>query len=390
VGVTSLEEQALLAQLSEPEPPADPDGPEVEPATDPGSDPDFVAQQREIWQARLEAFDPQQPDPELSALIRGLLRSGDIPLLAKAVLEFPGSFPATFPQGGDIASAKLDLAAYLETVDAEELPSDAEFFESLNRHALATAVATQGDARIVRSLHQDFGAAGLVELIGRLSPRVGALLFALAPLEEQHEVARLLAPRKVMELADQLLRSNRMDPSEAEHLFAVLAAAQGAAPAPVIVEVAEVSDRGAAFDAAGALSVLLPMLEPGHRASLFAAALGRSHGAVPTWYKGILVADMLLVLPSEARADLLLGVDASVLAAWLFLESPDARARLLAGVPDSLRVSVEASSRFPSRERQLVLAARGRRELAAGFQRQLVRARIPFEDVVVPVAPGDV
>ncbi len=392
VGVTSLEEQALLAQLSQPpvEPPATPDGSDTAAAGEASEvDRAYVAQQQEIWEARLQGLDPLHPDPELSALIRGLLRSGDIPLLAKAVLKFPDSFPAAFPLGGDIASAKLELAAYLETVDVDTLPSDVAFFESLNRHALSAALVSQSDASVVRSLHEDFGASGLVDLIGRLSPRVGALLFALAPLEEQNEVARLLTPRRVWDLAEQLLRSNRMDPAEAEHLFAVLGAAGGGAPAPAVVEAVEVSDRGAAFDAAGALCALLSRLEPEHRAALFAGALKRFQGALPAWYRGILVADMLLVLPAEARADLLLGVDPEILAAWLSLEGPDTTASLLAGVPDSLRVSVEGWSRFPSRARQLALAARGRRELARGFQRQLARARIPFEGVVVSQDPGE-
>ncbi len=392
VGVTSLEEQALLAQLSQPpvEPPATPDGSDTAAAGEASEvDRAYVAQQQEIWEARLQGLDPLHPDPELSALIRGLLRSGDIPLLAKAVLKFPDSFPAAFPLGGDIASAKLELAAYLETVDVDTLPSDVAFFESLNRHALSAALVSQSDASVVRSLHEDFGPSGLVDLIGRLSPRVGALLFALAPLEEQHEVARLLTPRRVWDLAEQLLRSNRMDPAEAEHLFAVLGAAGGGAPAPAVVEAVEVSDRGAAFDAAGALCALLSRLEPEHRAALFAGALKRFQGALPAWYRDILVADMLLVLPAEARADLLLGVDPEILAAWLSLEGPDTTASLLAGVPDSLRVSVEGWSRFPSRARQLALAARGRRELARGFQRQLARARIPFEGVVVSQDPGE-
>jgi hypothetical protein len=392
VGVTSLEEQALLAQLSQPpvEPPATPDGSDTAAAGEASEvDRAYVAQQQEIWEARLQGLDPLHPDPELSALIRGLLRSGDIPLLAKAVLKFPDSFPAAFPLGGDIASAKLELATYLETVDVDALPSDVAFFESLSRHALSAALVSQSDASVVRSLHEDFGPSGLVDLIGRLSPRVGALLFALAPLEEQHEVARLLTPRRVWDLAEQLLRSNRMDPAEAEHLFAVLGAAGGGAPAPAVVEAVEVSDRGAAFDAAGALCALLSRLEPEHRAALFAGALKRFQGALPAWYRDILVADMLLVLPAEARADLLLGVDPEILAAWLSLEGPDTTASLLAGVPDSLRVSVEGWSRFPSRARQLALAARGRRELARGFQRQLARARIPFEGVVVSQDPGE-
>ncbi len=392
VGVVSPEEQALLAQLAQPEGDGatSPDAKDAAVvADDTDADQGFVEQQEAAWQARLEALDADHPDPELSALIRGLLRSGDIPLLAKAVLHFPESFPAAFPQGGDVASAKLELAAYLETADVDALPSDRELFESLNRHALSAALVTQADARIVRSLHEDYGAAGIVEIIGRLSARVGALLFALAPLEEQHEVARLLAPRKVWEMAEQLLRSNRMDPNETEHLFTVLGAAQGDRPQPAVVEALEVSDRGAAFDAAGALSVLLPRLAPNQRAALFAGALQRFEGSLPTWYRGILVADMVLVLSDEARADLLLEVDGEVLAAWLSFLDADAKRALLAGAPASLRASVDSFAGFSSRARQLSLAARGRRELARGLQRQLVRARIPFEAVVGPTAAGD-
>jgi len=390
VGVVSLEEQALLAQLSQPEADVAVEEPDAVAASEvTESDLIFVEQQEALWQERLAALDPANPDPELGALIRGLLRSGDTPLLAKAVLRFPDSFPAAFPNGGDIASAKLELATYLETVNADELPSDVEFFESLNRHALSAALMSQADARIVRSLHEDFGAAGLVDMIGRLSPRVGALLFALAPLEEQHEMARLLAPRKVVELASELLRSNRMDAGETEHLFAVLGAAQGDLPHPAMVESAEVSDRGAAFDAAGALSVLLPMLNPGNRAALFAAALHRFQGSAPGWYRGILVPDMLAVLPCEARADLLLEIDVELLAAWMSLADGETQHRLLAGAPNSLRASVGSFGAFASRGRQLALAARGRRELAQSFQRQLVRSGIPFESVVVPPAGDD-
>ncbi len=392
VGLTSVEEQALLAQMAQPgsDGSTTPDG--AEPAAGEGSDADraFVQQQEAAWTTRLQEMDAEHPEPELSALIRELLRSGDVPLLAKAVLHFPDSFPAAFPTGGDIASAKLELAEYLKTVDADDLPSDIDFFESLNRYALSAALVTQSDAQMVRSLHEDFGAAGLVEMIVRLSARMGALLFALAPLEEQHEVARLLAPRTVAEMAEQLLRSNRMDPNETEHLFAVLSAAQGDGPAPIMVETDEVSDRGATFDAAGALSVLLPWLEPTHRSALFSGALQRFQGSVPSWYRGILVADMLLVLTDEALSDLLLEVDVELLAAWLSFQDAERRALLLEGVPNSLRVSVDGLSQFPSRARQLALAARGRRELARGFQRQLVRSRIPFESVVAPQARGDV
>ncbi len=391
IGVASLEEQALLAQLAQPEG-------EAQAPTDPGdatggegSDADqaFVQQQEAAWQARLERLDAEHPDPELQALIRELLRAGDVPLLAKAILRFPERFPAAFPEGGDIATAKLELAEFLKTVDVDELPSDLDFFEALNRHALSAVLISQSDARIVHSLHEDFGAAGLVELIGRLPARVGALLFALAPLEGQHEMARLLGLRKIAEMVQQLLLSNRMDPGEAEHLFEVLSAAGGDTPVPTVVQVGEVSDRGAAFDAAGALSVLLPRLEPRLRTALFEGALQRFQGSLPTWYRGILFADLLLELSDEARADLLLELDVQVLAAWLSLIDADLRERVLSGAPDSLRASVDASSLFPSRARQLALAARGRRDLARGFQAQLARARVPFESVISPLATGE-
>ena len=38
----------------------------------------------------------------------------------------------------------------------------------------------------------------------------------------QHEVGRLLTPRQVAAMAEQLLRSNRMDANETEQLFAVV------------------------------------------------------------------------------------------------------------------------------------------------------------------------
>lgn len=379
VGRASAEEQALLAQLANPEPEAVASAEVSEEAGEAGRA--FVAEQEANWKARLEAIDPEHPDLELQALIRERLRAGDLPLLAKAILHFPENFPAAFPSDGEIATAKIELAELLQSVDPSTLPDDEAFFSALQRHTLAATLSTQPDARIVRSLREDFGAAGLMELIGRLPTRVGALLFAHAPPVEQQELVRLLAPSQVVGLADQLLRSNRMDPTETRALFAALG---GAAGAPLGPPPGQITDRGTTFDATGALAVLLTSLSRAERSALFSAALARAHGSLPAWTRGILTGDMLLVLSPEARADLLLELEAEPLAAWFSLLDSDLRRALLEGLPDSLRLAIQASSAFPSRTRQLALAGRGRRELARGFQRQLARAGIPFERVVQP------
>jgi hypothetical protein len=384
VGRESLEERALLAQMSrgEDEPGGDGNAAPAKEATE--EDLEFVAAQSEAWAKRLEAANADHPDPELKALIRDLLRTRDMPMLAKAVLRFPDNFVAAFPAGGDVASAKLELADYLKSVDTSALPSDVEFFRALDRHARSAALASQSDAQVVRSLRDEFGATGLVSLIGSVPPRTGALLFALAPADEQHEMVRLLSQRQMVDLAEQLLRSNRMPKAELAYLFRVLEAARADEPLPPAPPAGEVADRGAEFDAAGALSVLLPSVRPAQRAALFGGAVERFHGSLPAWYRGIFLADMLFAIDDEARTDLLLELDVETLAAWISLLDPDARERVTGDLPASLRASVAGAAISPSRARQLALAERGRQDLARGFQRQLARAKIPFERVVVP------
>lgn len=385
VGRASLEEQMLMAELQR----GDGAGPAEAAVVESGVDEaEFVAEQEAAWQARLDGRDADNPDPEIQALLRELLRSRDLPLLAKAVLRFPDHLPAAFPSGGGFATAKLELSDYLKTVDNELLPSDAEFFRQLNRHALSAAVAAQSDAQLVVNLREEFGPTGLASLIGQLDDRPAALLFALAPTDAQVEIVRLLPPPRVAGMAEMLLQSNRMSPSETQHLFDVLAAARGEVTIPSAAPSKRISDLGEEFDAAGALSVLLESVNPTRRASLFRAALERSHGSLPTWYRDILVADMLFDLPSESRADLMLEVDIEPLAAWMSLLDRDTQARLLGGLPRALATSVQATKDFGARSRQVQLAARGRRELARGFQRQLARSGMAFERVVVPVGGG--
>jgi hypothetical protein len=392
VGRESFEEQALLAELArggggEPDAGAPDD---AAPAPEADDDATYVARQDAAWRLRLQAMDPDHPDPELQAMVRELLRAGELPLLAKAVLRFPDSLPAAFPTGGDVATAKLELAEFLKTVEVDTLPADADFFRALDRHALSAALASQRDADVVRGLREEFGAAGLVALIDSVPARAGALLFALSPAEAQHEMVRLLRPRRMGEMAEQLLRSNRMDQTETTYLFDVLEAARGDRTMPPAPDSSDVSDRGAAFDATSALSVLLSRIEATPRSRLLGGALERNHGSLPSWYRGLLFPDLLLELSDEARADLLLGVDSESLAAWLSLLEADTSEQLLLGMPESLRASVRASSGFASLARQLALADRGRRDLATGFQAQLARAGLSFEQVIQGLAAGAV
>jgi hypothetical protein len=128
--------------------------------------------------------------------------------------------------------------------------------------------------------------------------------------------------------------------------------------------------------------VLLPELAPETRAALFQRALERFNGSLPAWYRGIFFADLLLDLPAEARVDLLLEIDVQHLGAWYSTLDSRTQERLIMGLPTAVRVSLESTPTFASQARQLAVAERGRQDLARGFQRQLTRANLSFEDVV--------
>ena len=308
--------------------------------------------------------------------VRDRLRQGDIPFLAKATLHFPDHFPQVFPDGGDVAAAKLDLAEHLRTASMDALPDDRAFFEALNRHAVAGRVASQADAELVRRLREEFGAAGLARTMRALTPRLGGLLFAWVAPGMQHEVGRLLSPRQVSSMAEQLLRSNRMDAAETDQLFAVVRGETTSADG-------RVTDQGAELDIAGAVSLLLSRLARGTRSELLAEAVARAQGSAPSWMRGIFLADMLDGLPAESRADLLLGVDVTALAAWLALRERAVADDIVAQVPDSLRNTLAAVS-IPAEPAALARAARmGQRSLARGLQAQLDRLGIPFETVLM-------
>lgn len=374
VGQATMEEQMLLAQLqggggleSSEVTAVSPDDPDAESRA-------IVAAQIEAWRLRLDT-DP--PDPAIQALIRERLRADDIPFLAKAVMVFPDRFPGAFPSGGDVATAKLKLADFIASSDQEHVLSDVDFFEALERYAVAAALATQTDAEIVRLLREDFGAAGLADLIGTLPPRLGAVLFSLAPPASRHDLVRLLSASQVAGMSQQLLLSNRMDPAETARLFAVL---RGEALGDQAVAV---SDRGATFDAAGALSVLLSALDGDTRAGLFEQAIARFRGTVPAWTHEIFVADMLQGVPAEVRSDLLLGVSVESLAAWLSVQDRTDALLVESTMPTSLRATVQSIPPLVDRDRQLLHAEKGRIALAQGLQGQIQRLGLSFEHLLV-------
>ena len=374
VGKASIEEEMLLAQMA-----AEAGAPPTE-AEVVGDDEDaltdaFVEEQHALWAQRLADFDPVSPDLALHALIRDRLRAGDIPFLAKAVLRFPDHFPAIFPDGGDVAAAKLALAEFLRADDTSELPDDPTFFKALARHAVAGRVAAQADADTVRRLREEYGAAGLADTIQGLTPRLGGLLFAWVAPGTQHEVVRLFSPRQVAAMSDQLLRSNRMDARETEQLFAVVRG-EGAGSS------GRVTDQGAELDVAGALSLLLGRLARGTRNQLLTDALARFHGGVPAWFRQLFIADMLHALPSEARADLLLGVDATDLAAWMSSLESTAADDVRAVMPDALRSTLTAVGVSSDLDARAAAARRGRLAMARAFQAQLSRLGVAYDAVL--------
>lgn len=381
LGVETLEEKMLAAELTAtPAQPADAAPAHVESDADPEVEA-FVEQERARWTTRLARLDAGHPDPALTALVRDRLRAGDLPLLARAVLTFPDHLPAAFPSGGDVAPAKLALADYLQTVDEDALPTEAELFAVLHRHAAAATLATQADAEVVRSLRDDFGPAGLTDRIRPLHPRLGGLLFAMSPPEARQELVRLLPSRVRAAMAGQLLKSNRLDPLETTRLFDVLRAPGGVGASSH--DHITVSDRGAALDSAPtAVSELLTSLPATTQTHLIDELLVRTEGSAPAWTRGVLTPSMLLTLPQEARSDLFLGVSTEAVAAWLGTLPADSAAELTAGLPDSLRTSLRAVAQTLDADALQTRAAEGRRALSSGLIEQLTRLGRPFESAL--------
>jgi len=339
-----------------------------------------VSEQLLAWRKRLAEG---EADPALRALITDLLRLGERRLLAKAVILFPEEIPKLLPKAGALASAKFELAKFLKSAEPASLPSDEFFLEKLNRYALSASLISQPDTDLIRSLHDEFGVTALVELLSALPGRYSALLFALAPEVMQYEAVELLDPQQRAEIAEQLIRSNRMDLLETEYLLAVLAALRASEAIPAPPRQGRVSDRGTEFKATATLSILLPTLSSEARAMLIQETLRRLNGSLPGWIKSTLYAEMLLKLEEETRRDLLLEIDVKLLSAWLRVQSAAAREYLLEDAPRSLRAILLSSPTPISPEEHYALVNDGRVALSAALQRRLLEAEIPFQTLLV-------
>jgi hypothetical protein len=224
----------------------------------------------------------------------------------------------------------------------------------------------------------------VAQLIAHLPARHAALLFALAPSDCQTQVAQTLSRQLRVQISGQLLSSNRMSREEQDHVFAALDAARRGRPLPAPPPPAAntITDRGREFDAAGALSVLLTHVDPEDRRALFAPAFERSGGAPPLWFEEILHPEMLLKVPHELRADMLLELDLKALAAWSSIQRPAWQLSFAEGLPPSLQSALRANTAFDSRADQLRVARAGHNELVSAVKRLLARGKVSFWELV--------
>ena len=102
----------------------------------------------------------------------------------------------------------------------------------------------------------------------------------------------------------------------------------------------------------------------------------------PGWYENILSPQMLLRVPKEQRADLLLEVDVKGLAAWLSLQPMARREALVGQLSTSVQTALTSSMTFGSRTEQLELAHRGQGELVASVKRRIARGTLSFPELV--------
>ena len=388
LGRESLQEKALLAQLAaeSPEagrgPPAVGEGSQTAgmPAT--ADDEGFVDEQRRLWTARVTHTEASSD--AFGELVRQWLSTAEFPMLAKAMSVFGDGLSKVFPSQGEYAASKVKFAEYMRDVDPSQLPSDAEFFRKLNQHAIAASLLSHADAQTYRSLRDEFGSGGIAHLISVLPPRPGALIFAIVPDDVQHEVASALAMPIRLQVASALLVSNRMSNEERAYVFASLDAARAGQPLPELPRALPngFDDRGRAFEAARALSVLLGYIAESDRRSLIEAVMQRSGGELPAWYQDILHPQMLLKLPANLMQDLLLQVDIKALAAYASLQPPAWRARFADSLPPTMQGALSTSQSFQSRQAQVQMARLAHEDLVFGFKRLIASGQVAFAGIL--------
>lgn len=387
LGAPSIEEKVMEAQLAntgvETETPAaesvqdsEAERRDAERQREREEEESFSEQQQKIWMKRLGAQSASN-DELVVELLRDWLQSGDFPMLARALMTFGDQLSASFSSDGSQALRKLEFADYFRQVDEEKLPSKAEFFRRLNQSAMASLLSSQSDVRLFRSLREDFGSSGVVNLMQELPTRYAALLFALVPRDTQHDVGRLMPKELRVKVADQLFASSRISKSESTYIFSCITAALEGETLPKPPNNL-VTDRGPALDAASALSILLPLMEPETRNPLFQNVLQSASGAAPVWFEDILFPEMLDRIPDEDRMDLLLEVDVRALAAWLSLQDADWRRGFLKQMSATMQKAVQVNANFESRAEQMRLFHQGHREITKALKGQYAKGKTSF------------
>jgi hypothetical protein len=187
-----------------------------------------------------------------------------------------------------------------------------------------------------------------------------------------------------MKVASHLLSSNRMSNEEQSYLFEALDAARAgrSLPSPPRPAPDAIRDRGHEFDAAGALSILFTYVGAEDRQALLTGMLKRSSGAFPSWYQDILYPDMLLKLPQDVQADMLLEVDPKVLAGWSSVQHPAWRESFISKLAPSMQNAVRANMAFSSPADQFRMARRGHDELVSAMKRLVAGGKVSFTEIV--------
>jgi hypothetical protein len=382
LGAPSLDEKVLLAQLAadpQPVPTATPETASAPATADRDLSPeesDFLREQEELWTGRLSRASSDS-DAIVANLLQEWLRAGNFPMLARALLVFGDRVASALATDSDLAMKKLEFAAYFRDVDESTLPSRPEFFRRLNQHAMASTLLAQDDVKPYRTLREDFGSSGVVDLMEQLPARAAALLFALMPRDSQSDVARLLPQPLRLATAEHLLASTRMARAESEFIFQSIAAVREGRPLPP-PPATTVADRGPAIDGATALSVLLPHLGREQRAQLFQQAVAKSGGNAPRWFEDILFGPMLDGLEPDVRQDLLLEVDIRGLAAWLASQEQEWQRAFTASLSTSLQAALRTNGSFSSRDESLRLARVGHDELTRALKLLYAKERVTF------------
>lgn len=378
LGATSLEERLMEAQLAA----GGVSGADAESdASAPSEEEAFAAEQEQLWQKRLERLGPDEDDV-VARVLREWLRRGEYPMLARALLAFGDKASKAFEDAPELALRKVEFANYFRDVDEAELPSRASFFRDLNQQAMASVLLSQDDVELYRSLREDFGPSGIVELLRELEPRYGALLFALLDLDQQQEVALLLNEPLRRSLVAQLLASTRMSMREAEYLGACVSAVRDGTALPPSPPGSARREHGPLVDSARALSALLPLLASDERATLFGHELEHRGGAAPRWFEDIVFHHMLTALPDEVRRDLLLEIDVRALSGWLLTQPAEWRKAFVAELPDALQLALAQTPAPTTKAERARWAKRGHQELVTALKGVYARRGVRVVDLV--------